>query len=118
MEFMVTNFWTADFQQSKLKGEKVMRSTGIVRHIDELGRIVIPMELRRVMDVKKSDPLEILVDDDLIILQKYKNKNTCAITGEVNRQNRSFGNGNIVLSPEGAKKLLEELEKQVIKSQE
>jgi transcriptional pleiotropic regulator of transition state genes len=49
-----------------------MKATGIVRKIDELGRIVIPMELRRTLDIKKRDPIEIFIDGDKIVLQKYK----------------------------------------------
>ncbi len=49
-----------------------MRSTGIVRKVDELGRIVIPIELRRTLGVKEKDPLEIFVDQDKIILKKYE----------------------------------------------
>jgi transcriptional pleiotropic regulator of transition state genes len=48
-----------------------MKSTGIVRHIDELGRIVIPKEMRKKMDLASSDPVEIYVDKDKIILTKY-----------------------------------------------
>ena len=49
-----------------------MKATGIVRPIDDLGRVVLPMELRKVMDIKKKDSLEIYVDDDRIILQKHQ----------------------------------------------
>lgn len=49
-----------------------MKSTGIVRRIDDAGRIVVPMELRRNMNIRDSeDFLEIFVDDDKIILKKY-----------------------------------------------
>lgn len=48
-----------------------MKSTGIVRNIDELGRIVIPKEIRNKMDIASSDPIEIYVDADKIILTKY-----------------------------------------------
>ena len=48
-----------------------MKSTGIVRKLDELGRITLPIELRRNLDVNETDPLEIFVDDDKIILKKY-----------------------------------------------
>lgn len=48
-----------------------MKSTGIVRRIDELGRVVIPMELRRTMAIENLDPLEIFVDGDKIVLKKY-----------------------------------------------
>ena len=47
-----------------------MKSTGIVRNIDELGRIVVPKEIRRKMDIASSDPVEIYVDVDKIILTK------------------------------------------------
>lgn len=49
-----------------------MKATGIVRKIDELGRIVLPMELRRTMDINYRDALEILVDGENIVLRKYK----------------------------------------------
>lgn len=49
-----------------------MKSTGIVRKVDELGRIVIPIELRRILDVQERDELEIYMDGDRIILQKYE----------------------------------------------
>ena len=48
-----------------------MKSTGIVRKVDELGRIVIPIELRKVMDINIKDAMEIYVDSDTIILKKY-----------------------------------------------
>lgn len=48
-----------------------MKSTGIVRKLDELGRITLPIELRRNLNVNERDPLEIFVDDDKIILKKY-----------------------------------------------
>lgn len=70
-----------------------MKSTGIVRKVDELGRVVIPIELRRTLDIEEKDALEIYVDSDKIILRKYepacvfcgnadevvnyKNKNVC-----------------------------------------
>ena len=50
-----------------------MKSTGIVRNVDELGRIVIPKEMRTKMDISSSDPIEIYVEGDKIILQKYEN---------------------------------------------
>ena len=48
-----------------------MKSTGVVRKLDDLGRIVIPIELRRTMDIGLRDTLEIFVEDDKIILKKY-----------------------------------------------
>ena len=48
-----------------------MKSIGIVRKMDELGRIVLPIELRNTLDIKQKDPLEIFVEGDSIILKKY-----------------------------------------------
>mgnify|MGYP000572685947 CR=1 FL=1 len=50
-----------------------MKALGIVRNIDELGRIVIPKELRTKMDIANGDPVEIHAEDDRIILKKYRN---------------------------------------------
>ncbi len=59
----------------------VMKSTGIVRKLDELGRITLPIELRRNLNIGDRDPLEIFVDDERIILKKYQ---PCDIfTGEM-----------------------------------
>lgn len=49
-----------------------MKSTGIVRRLDELGRITLPIELRRTLGVGERDPLEIYVEEDRIILTKYE----------------------------------------------
>ncbi len=49
-----------------------MKSTGVVRKVDELGRIVIPIELRRTMGIEEKDALEIYVDSEKIILKKYE----------------------------------------------
>lgn len=59
-----------------------MRSTGIVRKVDELGRIVIPMELRKSLGIAEKDALEIYVDGGQIILRKYVPG--CVFCGEVN----------------------------------
>ncbi len=48
-----------------------MKSTGIVRKVDELGRIVLPMEIRKLMDINIKDSIEIYTDEDKIILAKY-----------------------------------------------
>ncbi len=48
-----------------------MKSTGVVRKVDELGRIVLPIEIRKIMDINEKDAIEIFTDDDKIILQKY-----------------------------------------------
>lgn len=56
-----------------------MNDTGIVRRVDDLGRIVIPMELRRTLGINVKDPMAILVDGDRIILQKHQD--VCSICG-------------------------------------
>ena len=50
----------------------MLKSTGIVRRLDELGRIVLPIDLRRKMDVCDRDSLEIYTDGDMIVLKKYQ----------------------------------------------
>lgn len=49
-----------------------MKSTGIIRKVDELGRIVLPIELRRTLDIAERDELEIYMESDRIILQKFE----------------------------------------------
>ena len=48
------------------------KTTGIIRNTDELGRIVIPKELRDIFEIKEKDPIEILVNDNSIVLKKYE----------------------------------------------
>lgn len=50
----------------------VMKSTGIVRNLDNLGRVTLPIELRRNLNLDIKDPVEIFVKDDTIILKKYE----------------------------------------------
>ena len=57
-----------------------MKNTGIIRRVDELGRIVIPMEIRNRFNIKEKDPMEIYVDSDSIILKKYEPN--CLFCGE------------------------------------
>ena len=57
-----------------------MKSTGIVRKVDELGRVVIPIELRRTLSIAEKDALEIYVDGEQIILKKYQP--ACILCGE------------------------------------
>ena len=49
-----------------------MKSTGIVRKVDELGRVVIPIEIRNKFDIKEKDPIEIYVDGSSIVLKKFE----------------------------------------------
>ena len=87
-----------------------MKSTGIVRKVDELGRVVIPIELRRTLGIAEKDSLEIYVDDDQIILKKFKPQMTCQITGEVSEDNIQLAGGKLILSREGAEQLLKEIQ--------
>ena len=48
-----------------------MKSTGVVRRIDELGRIVLPAEMRRIFNINEKDAVEIFTKDDMIVLKKY-----------------------------------------------
>jgi len=56
-----------------------MKATGVVRRVDELGRVVLPCELRRVMHINDRDALEVYVDGDKIVMKKYEP--TCTFTG-------------------------------------
>ena len=58
-----------------------LKSTGIVRQVDDLGRIVIPKELRKTMNIKRKDPMEIFVEENNIIFSKYKKG--CLFCGEM-----------------------------------
>lgn len=49
-----------------------MKSTGIIRKVDDLGRIVLPIELRRILDIAERDEIEIYMENDRIILQKFE----------------------------------------------
>lgn len=92
-----------------------MKSTDIVRKLDEFGRVVIPVGLRRTLDIEIKDPLEVYTGEDAIILKKYVPEMTCNITGEVSEDNMVLADGNLVLSPEGARILLEQLQEEGVK---
>ncbi|TBX38935.1 AbrB/MazE/SpoVT family DNA-binding domain-containing protein [Bacillus thuringiensis] len=92
-----------------------MKSTGVTRKVDELGRIVLPKELRTTLGIAEKDPIEIFVEDEKIILQKYKSYDACAITGDISEKNISLAHDKIVLSPEGAELLIKEIQQQLVK---
>lgn len=48
-----------------------MKATGIIRRVDDLGRVVIPKEIRRTMGIKEGDPLEIYTERDAVVFKKY-----------------------------------------------
>ncbi len=80
-----------------------MKATGIVRKVDELGRIVIPIEMRRTLDVAEKDALEIYVEEDRILLKKHEP--ACVFCGS-SRGIAQFAGKNICAKClEGIKKL-------------
>ena len=60
-----------------------MKSTGIVRKVDDLGRVVLPIELRQIWNINVKDALEIFIDNDQIILRKYEPTYACVFCGNV-----------------------------------
>ena len=60
-----------------------MISTGIVRSIDSLGRVVLPKELRTTYDITPDTPLEIFTDGDSIIMRKYHAQGSCVFCGDI-----------------------------------
>ncbi|WP_306008844.1 AbrB/MazE/SpoVT family DNA-binding domain-containing protein [Bacillus sp. MMSF_3353] len=92
-----------------------MKATGVTRKVDELGRIVIPKELRNTLGIKEKSPLEIFVEGEDIVLQKYQPGGVCALTEELSNRNIALINGKIALSPEGAELLMKEIEQYLVK---
>lgn len=68
-----------------------MKNTGIVRRIDDLGRIVIPREIRHTLNIKEGDPIEIYTDKGGIFLQKYTPDSPWEILDAVDRAINSLG---------------------------
>lgn len=88
-----------------------MKSTGVVRKLDQLGRLVLPKELRNVLNMNEGDPIEIFVDNEYVLLKKYNPTGACAVTGDITAENKEYAPG-LVLSPAGAKILLGKLNEQ------
>lgn len=66
-----------------------MKATGIVRKVDELGRVVLPIELRRTLGIEEKDALEIFVEGESIILKKYQPEDS--VEGKVKSLIAKFG---------------------------
>jgi transcriptional pleiotropic regulator of transition state genes len=65
-----------------------MKETGIVRKVDELGRIVLPIELRRTLNINIKDPVEIFVDKNMIVLKKHEESCVfCGSTADITKVN-------------------------------
>ncbi|PDY44518.1 AbrB/MazE/SpoVT family DNA-binding domain-containing protein [Bacillus pseudomycoides] len=82
-----------------------MKNTGVLRKVDELGRVVIPVELRRILGIDTGSALEFHVDEENVVLRKQEK--SCFVTGEVSEDNVELLNGRMFLSKEGASELLE-----------
>lgn len=85
-----------------------MKNTRIVRKLDPLGRIVMPITLRKSLEIHENDEMEISVENDQLVLKKYKPSHACFITKEVKKENKEYAPG-LFLSPEGAEILYYQL---------
>ncbi|KAA0742045.1 AbrB/MazE/SpoVT family DNA-binding domain-containing protein [Bacillus sp. AY3-1] len=88
-----------------------MKNTGVARKVNELGRVVIPVELRRTLGIAEGTALDFHVDGENIVLRKHEK--SCFVTGEVSESNMELLGGRMFLSKEGASELLYLLEKSV-----
>ncbi|XKK18091.1 AbrB/MazE/SpoVT family DNA-binding domain-containing protein [Bacillus sp. A17A.1] len=88
-----------------------MKNTGVTRKVDELGRVVIPVELRRNLGIAEGTALDFHVDGENVVLRKQEK--SCFVTGEVSDSNIELLGGQMFLSKEGALELLNSLEKSV-----
>ncbi|WP_193065135.1 AbrB/MazE/SpoVT family DNA-binding domain-containing protein [Oceanobacillus oncorhynchi] len=87
-----------------------MKSTGVTRKVDILGRVVIPKELRDTLDVRIKDSMEILLDEDKVVFRKYQATNACMVTGKVADDNVTLADGSIVLAKDVLEKIYHELQ--------
>ncbi|MGN4267825.1 AbrB/MazE/SpoVT family DNA-binding domain-containing protein [Bacillus cereus group sp. BCN115] len=86
-----------------------MKNTGVARKVDELGRVVIPVELRRTLGIVEGTALDFLIDGENIVLRKHEK--SCFVTGEVSETNIELLGGRMFLSKEGASELLDFIQK-------
>ncbi|WIV95408.1 AbrB/MazE/SpoVT family DNA-binding domain-containing protein [Bacillus bombysepticus] len=86
-----------------------MKNRGVARKVDELGRVVIPVELRRTLGIVEGTTLDFHVEGENIVLRKYEN--SCFVTGEVSETNIELLGGRMFLSKEGAIELLDLIQK-------
>lgn len=84
-----------------------MKSTGIVRKVDNLGRVVLPKELRRTLGIEEKDPVEIFIDGNQIILQKYQpNTEKDEVIASLEKMAASAKNPNVLETIDRAIKLI------------
>ncbi|OQR56409.1 AbrB/MazE/SpoVT family DNA-binding domain-containing protein [Bacillus sp. CDB3] len=86
-----------------------MKNTGVVRKADELGRVVIPVELRRTLGIAEGTALDFHVDGENMVLRKQEK--SCFVTGDVSESNLELLDGRMFLSKKGASELLDAIEK-------
>ncbi|HDR5354285.1 TPA: AbrB/MazE/SpoVT family DNA-binding domain-containing protein [Bacillus thuringiensis] len=86
-----------------------MKNKGVARKVDELGRIVIPVELRRNLGIVEGTTLDFHIEGENIVLRKYEN--SCFVTGEVSETNIELLGGRMFLSKEGIIELLDLIQK-------
>ncbi|PEM90683.1 AbrB family transcriptional regulator [Bacillus toyonensis] len=86
-----------------------MKNTGVARKVDELGHVVIPVELRRTLGIAEGTALDFHVDGENMVLRKHEK--SCFVTGEVSESNMELLDGRMFLSKEGARELLDILQK-------
>lgn len=72
-----------------------MKNTGIVRGIDNLGRIVLPKELRTTLNIDKDTQLEIFVEGEAIVLRKYRPEGRCELCGTASQDRIQFNGHSI-----------------------
>lgn len=86
-----------------------MKNTGVARKVDELGCVVIPVELRRTLGIVEGTELDFHVEGENIVLRKYEK--SCFVTGEVSETNIELLGGRMFLSKKGAIELLDLIQK-------
>ncbi len=89
-----------------------MKSYGVVRKVDQLGRITLPVSLRRSFDLKSGNEYEVFVEETNIVIQKYVPKRICALTGVDSEDNLELPNG-VFLSPEAAQQIIDVAKKRL-----
>ncbi|MGN4613881.1 AbrB/MazE/SpoVT family DNA-binding domain-containing protein [Bacillus cereus group sp. MYBK71-2] len=82
-----------------------MKNTGVARKVDELGRVVIPVELRRTLGIAEGTALDFHVEGEKIVLRKLEK--SCFVTGRLSEDNFELLDGRIFLSSDGAKLLID-----------
>jgi AbrB family transcriptional regulator, transcriptional pleiotropic regulator of transition state genes len=90
-----------------------VEQTNIVKVVDRLGRITVPIRIRERLNIELCDDIEIFMEDDSVIIKKFNAVKPCIVTGVVSNTNLDYAGGKLVLSSEGARKLLDELNNQL-----